>query len=180
MNSEINFIERRPNKFTPFIKLGIIFVLLIVCVFTLILMQKNNLENQMETQSDKLDQLESVLKENQATMADKQQLEQLDTVIKSMKSSRIPTVDLYQNVLALLPNAEQLMMYDNGEANQIIVGAKFKALSEVAAYVSALLRQNYITGTELTSVSFTQSVYQATLTVSIDPDISVKELANHE
>lgn len=180
MNTEINFLEKQPNKFAPFVKFGIVFIILILCVLALILVQKNNYQGQIEAQTEKLAQLENTLKKNHSTMVGEQQLQQLSTDLQTIKSTRIPKVHIYQNILGLLPNPKQLFMYENAEAKQIIVGANFKTLPDVAAYVSALLKQNYIKETELTSINFVKSVYQATLTISIDSKTLVKGPGSHE
>lgn len=40
MNTEINFPEKKPNKFAPFVKFGIVFVILTLCVLGLMLIEK--------------------------------------------------------------------------------------------------------------------------------------------
>lgn len=180
MNTEIDFIEKQPDKFAPFIKLAIVFIIMLLFVVALLFFQKSNYQGQIETQSTKLDQLENALMKNQETVMDQQKQAKLTTDIQAITSTRIPSINAYENILGLLPSAKQLVAYENGAANQIIVGAQFKTLPEVATYVSSLLDQDYVTGTELTSVSFVESVYQATLTVSVDPNILVKEFGENE
>lgn len=180
MNTEINLLEKTPNKFAPYLKLGIVFVMLVLCVLAFILFQKSTYQSQIETQSNKLAQLENTLKKHQETVVNKQEQERLITDIHSIKSTHIPSVDVYKSIIGLLPDAKKLVMYEALSSNQIIVGVQFETLLDVAAYVSLLVEQNYITGTELSAVNFTRPTYQATLTVTVDPDTLVKEFGEND
>lgn len=77
MNTEINFLEKKPNRYATFLKLGIVFVFLLLCVLAIILFQKHNYQSQFETQSKLLYQLESTLSTHNETFLGEQKKENL-------------------------------------------------------------------------------------------------------
>lgn len=180
MNTEINFLEKKPNRYATFLKLGIVFVFLLLCVLAIILFQKHNYQSQFETQSKLLYQLESTLSTHNETFLGEQKKENLMEDIQSIKSTNMPNGDIYNDIIGILPDSKQLIMYATPEANQVRLTAQFKTLTDTAGYISELLKQNYITGAELTTVSLTNSVYEATFTITVDPENVVKEFGENE
>lgn len=180
MNTEINFLEKQPNKFTAVLVIGIVFCLLFACVVAILLFQKNYYENQIETQKNTLSQMETLLIEHRNEYSDERELHQLRQDIVNLKAELKPNVALYNEVIAFLPTPDQLISYDSTNENQLIIAAEFGTLRDVASYVAELLKQNYVIGTELTSVSKVETTYQATLTMSIDSEVLVKELDEND
>ncbi|MFZ3578200.1 hypothetical protein [Virgibacillus sp. DJP39] len=180
MNTEINLIEQQPNKFAPFLKFGILFFVLALCVISFVLFQKNDYQSQIEIKSEKLAELESILLENRGAVKDYKKQERLISDVAGIRSASVPNLSVYKSILGLLSDSKQLIMYETLPSNQILVEAKFDTLPELAGYVSALLKLNYVKNTELTNVILVDSAYHATLTVATDLETLTKEFGMNE
>ncbi|ASK62969.1 hypothetical protein CFK37_12860 [Virgibacillus phasianinus] len=175
MNTEINLLEKQSNKYIPFLKMGLVLIILLVCVFALILVQKSNYESEIVEQKSNLAHVEKALKKQQGTINNQREQQRLSTDIQAIKSISMPTIEVYNRILELLPETEQLITYESLETNQVTLQADFKSLTAVSEYVSALLKQKDIMETELTMISHQDSIYKATLTISIDPGVLAEE-----
>ncbi|SEQ11164.1 hypothetical protein SAMN05216232_1583 [Virgibacillus subterraneus] len=180
MNTEINFLEKQPKKYIAPLVLGIVCILLLACAIAVFLVQKNTYENQIEVKKNKASQLETQLLEQQDEFAEEQKLQELQQEVVALKAEKIPNVILYKEMLAFLSSSEQLLSYDYTSVNQLIIDAEFVTLKDVSIYVNKLLKQDYVKDTELTSVSKMKTSYQATLTISLDSEILVKELGEND
>ncbi|MBP1947782.1 hypothetical protein [Virgibacillus litoralis] len=180
MNTEINFLEKQPKKHIAPLVLGIVCILLIACAITVLLVQKNTYENQIDIKKNKASQLETRLLEQQGEFAEEQNIQELQQEIVALKAEKIPNITLYKEMLNFLSSSEQLLSYDFTNENQLIIDAEFVTLKDVSNYVNKLLKQDYVTDTKLTSVSKMETSYQATLTISLDSEILVKELGEND
>lgn len=180
MNTEINLLEKQPKKHIAPLVLGIAGILLLASVITVLLYQKNNYEIQIETQTNKVSQLETQLLEKQDEYAGEKQLQQLQQDISTLEDGLVPNVALYNQMLNFLSSPEQLLSYNFTSENQLIIDAKFSTLKNVSNYVKVLLSEAYVLDTELTSVSKMNTSYQATLTINLDSEILVKELGKND
>ncbi|MFD1038119.1 PilN domain-containing protein [Virgibacillus byunsanensis] len=180
MNTEINLLEKQPNKYIAPVVFGILFILLMVGIFAFLLIQKNNYESQIENQESKIAQINTLLMEHQEDTSSERNLKQLEQAITSLQAEKLPIVELYKRVIGLLTSPQQLIDYDFTEENELIMNASFDNLNDVADFVTRLLEQPFIDDTELTSIRNVESAYQATLTISLNNKILVEELGENE
>ncbi|WP_087971907.1 hypothetical protein [Oceanobacillus rekensis] len=180
MNTEINFLEKEPNKNSAFIALGTIFVLLLLLAVSALLFQKNNYDNQLSSLANERFQVESVLIEQQNTHGTERQLERLQEELLLLESEMLPAMELYHDIVGLLSRSEQLMTYDMGAENQIIMDAAFPSLNEVAVYMSLLTEQDYIQDIQLTSTVKMEDFYEATLTLTMAGGLVVEGFAAND
>ncbi|WP_099158757.1 hypothetical protein [Virgibacillus ndiopensis] len=177
MNTEINFLEKQQQKIiAPFI-LGFIFVFLMIFAVGVAYIQKSHYTDKIDSVNERLVHNENALKKYDSHIAEHQQMKHN---IFAIQSSVIPNVALYQYLLALLPNENQLIHYQQIEKNQAVIVAEFTGMQFAADYVSKILEQNFTLDTQLTNVSKTESGYQATLTIVFDKDKLVEELGNND
>ncbi|OZU89728.1 hypothetical protein CIL03_00885 [Virgibacillus indicus] len=180
MNTEINFLEKKPKKYAAPIFLGIVFIILLGTVAGVLVAQKNSIQSSIESEKSKIEQIEKSLMEFQKENASVQQLQQLQKDITKIKAETTPAVALYEEILGLLSTPAQLTGFTFEGEDQFIVDAEFSIIEDVSNYVASLLEQNYITDAQLTSVSLVESSYQATLTIDLNVDALVEELGENE
>jgi cell division protein YceG involved in septum cleavage len=108
MNTEINFLEKVPNKNSASIVLGIIFLLLLLIVIIVLLFQKSNYDNQLVALEGERTQVEAVLIEQQNTHGTARQLERLQEELVILESEMLLAVELYHDIIGLLSGSEQL------------------------------------------------------------------------
>ena len=157
-----------------------VFVSLLICAFTLLVLQYNNLYGEIDNNKAKLAGLEKTITEQQIENKDIRNIEVITAAIESIKSSSIPVVENYNNIFTLLTDSSNFISYEVLEGNQIIVDIQVNTLPEIAAFISKLQDQLYVSRTEATSISLNEGVYQATLTVSFDPKALPKEFKQNE
>ncbi|WP_163971631.1 hypothetical protein [Oceanobacillus halotolerans] len=179
MNIEVNFLEKEPNKYVAPIIITAVFVLLLAGVVALLFFQQSNYQQQIDTQSNRLSQLEMLIREHQAEHANEQQLREIQQSLQSIEAEMIPNVELYEHVLGLLDSANQLTDFDYSDPSQLVVEAQFDEINDVANYVSSLLEDPFIIDTQVTSVQQSENHYQAVLTISIDNEILIEEFSDN-
>ncbi|MFB4166716.1 hypothetical protein ACE1TG_01965 [Virgibacillus sp. JSM 102003] len=180
MNTEINLLENQSKKHIAPLVLGVVGIILLASVITVLLYQKYYYESQIEDQTNKVSQLETRLLEKRDEFAGEKQLQQLQQDISTLKGEMVPNVALYNQMLNFLSSSEQLLSYNFTSENQLIIDTKFSTLKNVSNFVKVILGQDYVSDTELTSVSKMDTSYQATLTISLDSETLVKELGEND
>ncbi|WP_156291457.1 hypothetical protein [Oceanobacillus salinisoli] len=178
MNSEINFMKKQPKKHTTFLWTGILSLILLIIVSGVIVLQKNNLQSEIESLESKRAQIESVLMENQDRIRSDRVLQQLRQEVMALEAEMFPAVALYKETLQLLQSPGNLIGYDFSTENQFTTEAEFTSLQEVANYLRSLEEKAYITDSQLNSAGLYESMYQATLTVTVDREILIEELGD--
>ncbi|RKQ29891.1 hypothetical protein [Oceanobacillus halophilus] len=179
MNTEINFLEKAPNKYNRYLWFGIIFFLLLFLAVGLLFYQKNLLTTDMETLEDRKTEIELELTEFQKEFSGKRELQELQQEVANLQDNSFPTVALYQEMLGLF-EAEQMTGYDFSGGTELIIDATFPSLDDVADYISSLLENTYVTNTELTSVNHLEDTYEATLTITVNQGRFVEELGTDD
>ncbi|WP_047985088.1 hypothetical protein [Ornithinibacillus californiensis] len=180
MNVEINFLEKQEKKkIAPFM-FSLLAILLISLAIGVTWYQTYLLTHELNEKSAYVEKLEAVISENQVEIADQQRLQQLQQAVENLQRSSLPTVDLYEEIIGLIPNLNQLQSYENGDSTQLIVDVTFPHLIAVSSYVSSLLDVKYVQDVQLTGVSKVELGYQATLTVLFDEEVLKKELNPNE
>lgn len=180
MNTEINFLEKKSNKYAAPVLLGIVFVILLLSAVYILFVQKENAQASIESERSKIEQIEKLLMEHQKENASAQQLQELQRDIKNIKAEALPAAALYNQLLGLLSTPDQLMGFNLEGDDQFIVDAEFATLEDVSGYVASLLEQNYVTDAQLTGVSLADSSYQATLTIYFNMETLAEELGEND
>ena len=177
MNTEINFLEKEQNKNSAFIALAIIFVLLLLLAGGALLFQKSNYDEQLSSLVNERTQVEEVLIEQQNAHGTERQLERLQEELVLLEGEMIPAVEMYRDIIGLLSESEQLITYDMGAENQLVMDAAFPSLNAVAEYIALLIEQEYVQDIQLNSTVKIEDFYEATLTLTIAGDLAVEEFA---
>lgn len=175
MNTEINLLEVKENKYIVPLFFGAIFFVGFLLVISLLLLQQSSLDNKISKGQSDIAEMELTLAEHNKAFATREKLDRIEIEVESIKEQTVPHVALYHHVVSLLPSAEQLVGYTLNDDMSFVVDAEFTTLDEVAGYVSKLLAEPSIIDAELTNVENTGSMYDTSLTVTIDRDILLVE-----
>ncbi|MEC5421940.1 hypothetical protein QGM71_00340 [Virgibacillus sp. C22-A2] len=176
MNTEINFLEKQPNKYIAPLLFGIVFALLLASAVGVLMVQKNNAIKSIAMEQETIAEMESLLLDYQSKNAEEQHLKEVQAAMTIIEESSFPTVALYSEVIGLLPTPGQMIDYDLTTTDQFVIEAEFEAIEKVAEYVAALLELGYVSDALLNSVVNMESAYQATLTIYIESEDVVEEL----
>ncbi|WP_096269678.1 hypothetical protein [Paucisalibacillus globulus] len=179
MNTEINFLEKQPNKYLIPLILALLFLILLAAVSLLIYFQQNKYEQAIKIEEEKISQIEILLQKHNQESGSERQLAELKQEVDSIENGIIPNVSLYRNVLGLLDSPGQFISFDYSDSNRFVLNANFENLDSVAQYLSTVLKWNYILDADLSSIYRQEDTYLATLTFYIEPDIMREEL-KHE
>ncbi|WP_249870875.1 hypothetical protein [Oceanobacillus saliphilus] len=180
MNTEINFLEKEPNKNSAYIVIGIIFVVLLASVVTVLFLQKNNGDKQLTALENERIQLEVALMEQQAEQGTVRQLERVQEEMETLEAVMIPTTALYHDLVGLLATEEQLLSYEFGTNNEIAVEASFQSLYAMADYIALLTKETYVQDILLTSSVKLEDAYEATITITVDSEMVIEEFAAND
>jgi pilus assembly protein HofN len=179
MNTEINFLEKQPNKYLIPLLLLLLFMILLAAVAILIYFQQSKYEQAIKIEEEKISQIETLLQKHNQESASVQQLAELKQEVDLIEDGITPNVALYRTVLGLLDSPDQFISFDYSDSNQFVLNASFENLDSVAQYLSTVLKWNYILDADLSSINRQEDVYLATLTFQIEPD-TIREELNHE
>lgn len=168
MSIEINFIEKKENKFVLPLIILLVSLILIAIVITIIVVQKNAYSDELKNTEMQMVRLEDELLEWQTKTADQQLLLSIEEEVDNIQAESPPINLLYQEVVQLLQTSDQLLHFQIDGATEALVIGDFSSLTEIAHYVSNLLEKPYIIDTELTDVRLIDKSYEATLTVTMD------------
>ncbi|WP_042146369.1 hypothetical protein [Paucisalibacillus sp. EB02] len=180
MNTEINFLEKKSNKYIISLILGLVFLLLSSVVVGVILFQQHRYETAINSTNDRINQYEILMQEQSAKKGNVKQLQQLSEEVGSIKEELIPNVALYKEILGELDNFNQMISYDFNGENQFVIVAIFDDLDSIAHYVRSIMELGYILDGELSNVINTEGAYEATLTFIVDTKIMREELVDND
>ncbi|WP_067727545.1 hypothetical protein [Oceanobacillus damuensis] len=180
MNTEINFLEKEPNKNRAYIVLGIIFFILLTLTVTLLLLQQSSYDKQLITLENERVEVETVLMEQQAEHGTVRQLERVQEEMRKKEAEMIPNTALYREITGLLGTAEQLISYGYETDNGIVVDATFQSLNAIAEYIAALMKESYVEDVLLTSSVKMGQAYEATFELTIDSEMVMEEFAAND
>ncbi|WP_068674672.1 hypothetical protein [Oceanobacillus sp. Castelsardo] len=179
MNTEINFIEKKTNKYSAFLWWGIAFIILLLVVVGMLLYQKNQYTTEMASLNNQKEQIEASILEIQKEYTGKRELKQLQKDIQVLQSETIPTVPLYHDLLNII-NSDDLLNYDFSGEDTVVIRAEFTSLDDAAKNISSLSNLDYVRETELTNIGKQESTYEATLTLTIDQAALLKEFSTDD
>lgn len=180
MNTEINLLEKKENKYIVPLFFGAIFIVGFLLVLGLLFLQQSSLEKKIARGQNDITEMEITLAEHNKAFASREKIEQIEIEVNTIKDHATPHVALYHHMVSLLTKEDQLIGYTLDNETSLIIDVELSMLDEVADYVSKSLDEAFIINAELTDVTNTGSTYDASLTLNIDKAILVEEFDNND
>lgn len=175
MNTEINLLEKKDNRYIAPLFFGLLFLVGFVLVFGLLFFQKSSLNKKITEGQHAITEMEITLAEHHDTFAPHEKIERIEAEVNNIMNQTTPHVALYRHLISLLPKQNQLEHYQFDEDANLIIEAEFSSLDDVAHYVTKLGEQSFIIDTELSQVDYTGSAYEASLSIITDKEALVEE-----
>lgn len=175
MNTEINLLMKKHNKYLAPLFFGAIFVIGFIIVFGLLLFQQSSLNKQITKGTNDIMEMEIILAEHQKTFASQDKIKKIDVEVIKIMNEITPHMPLYHQIVEQLPNQKHLITYAFNEKEYLNIDVEFLSLDDIAHYIAKLNEQRYIIDTELTQVYYNDPDYQASLTLQIDQEVLKEE-----
>ncbi|MGM8212353.1 hypothetical protein ACLIBH_06090 [Virgibacillus sp. W0430] len=177
MPVEINFIEKKENKYASSLFVVSMFILMMILVASIVFIQRQDLTTKIETNKEKLAQWETELLQLQADTADEQLLEKIEQEMSIVQQEAFPVYPLYRQNINQLTKKDRLLAYKITDQSEAILIGEFTTLSAVANYAEKLAEQQYIIDIELTEINKdSDSHFEAVVTVQLDSALVIEEL----
>lgn len=176
---EINFLEKKENKYAfPLLCLGVFILLIIIATVTLFV-QKNLLMSNVEENQVKVEALEKELLVLQNEVSDRQLLQKVEKDMENLLVEETPSYPLFQEITQLLPNDKHLEAYEMSEHGEVMIESHFKVLEDIASYIEMVDQLTYVEEVTISEIDHTASDYLASLLITINHDQLLEELNEH-
>ncbi|WP_010099162.1 hypothetical protein [Ornithinibacillus scapharcae] len=180
MNVEINFLEKKKKRNVAPYLITFLSILFLSLVVGATFFQGKLISNEIADNTKEFTQLEASVSDYQGNLADQRNLAHLQKTVDKLLQNSFPTVSIYQDVLKLLENEDQLLYYQQNTQQQFVLETKFTNLDSVTVFISELLELTYVTDVHLDGVHLVEKGYEANLTVTFDETAVKKELSSNE
>ncbi len=176
MNTEINFLEKERKQIKVPLVLFLIFLLLVIAAVTILLVQRSGLTHAVDVQQKEMAVLENQVSKLEGASGTVQQLEQTKEALATIEAQTVPHVALYEQVLDMLREPEQMEDFAYNSGEQFQLEATFDTLSAVSDYIGKLLQQPYVLDTKMSDISKAGDGYDASLVVTFDSGVLREEM----
>ena len=180
MNTEINFLKREPSKRPVYLLLSCIFVLLMAIVLVVLLNQKTAAEKHIAHLETEISRAEDKLIEMQEEQSSVKGLQELIKMLSAVEAEMTPTVQVYHDILQLLEDPENLLIYDMNMEKELTIELTYGSLQEVADIIKQLADKAYIADVILESSVKAEDIYSASLSIMLDDEKLKKEFIPDE
>lgn len=175
MNTEINLLDKKVNKYAAPLFFGGVFIVGFIIVFGLIFFQQKSLNTTISQGQQAITDMEIIIAEHNQKYATKSRLNQVKSEVDFLTDEMTPHVDLYKDIIHTLPSPRQLIRYTITDDTSLTLDGSFKTLKGLSNFITKLDKKTFITETEIVQVNLSGNRYEATLTVKLDSDALIKE-----
>ncbi|MFS0749005.1 hypothetical protein [Oceanobacillus sp. 1P07AA] len=180
MNTEINLIEKKTNKYRIiYIFIFIISSLLLVMI-GILLFQHHQAKQQLDTTLEQLVITENSISETNQLFSNKQYMNEVQSSLNNIQDNMVHYVNLYHAVSDLLPNNEQLVEIELGKDLPITISTVNSNMDETITLLSKMDEQPYILDTDLININKTDNQYTNTILIDLDQEKIKKEFPYNE